>query len=81
METIFRNTENSKTNEPHKFVLNLSQNLDLRSSNKHAILQNLSISYTWKNIRQHYKTHGMISLNFLTVLIQCQMFKTILSIS
>ena len=33
METIFMNTENSKTNEPHKFVLNLSQRLDLRSSN------------------------------------------------
>ena len=26
------NTENSTTNEPHKFVLNLSQRLDLRNS-------------------------------------------------
>ena len=33
----------SKTNEPHKFVLNLSLRLDLRSSNKHVALQNLSI--------------------------------------
>ena len=33
METIFINTENSKTNEPHKFVLNSSQRLDLRNSN------------------------------------------------
>ena len=32
METKFMNTENSKTNEPHKFVLNLSQRLDLASS-------------------------------------------------
>ena len=55
METIFMNTENSKTSEPHKFVLNLSQRLDLRSSNKHVALQNLSIYYTWKNIRKHYK--------------------------
>ena len=31
METIFMNTENSKTNEPHKFVLDLSEGLDLRS--------------------------------------------------
>ena len=31
METLFMNTENSKTNEPDKFVLNLSQILDLRS--------------------------------------------------
>ena len=34
------NTENSKTNEPHKFVLNLYQRLDLRSSDKHDALQN-----------------------------------------
>ena len=32
MEIIFMNMENSKTNEPHKFILNLSQILDLRSS-------------------------------------------------
>ena len=55
METIFMNTENSKTNEPHKFVLNLSQRLDLRSSNRHVALQNLSIYYMWKNIRKQYK--------------------------
>ena len=33
METMFMNTENSKTNEPHKLLLNLSQRLDSRSSN------------------------------------------------
>ena len=48
MKTAFINTENSKTNEPHKFVLNLSQILDLKSSNEHVALQNLSIYYTWK---------------------------------
>ena len=32
METIFMNTENCKTNEAHKFILNMSQRLDLRSS-------------------------------------------------
>ena len=47
METIFINTENSKTNEPHKFILTLSKRLDLRSSSKHAALQNLRIYYTW----------------------------------
>ena len=31
METIFMNKENSKMGEPHKFILNLSQRLDLRS--------------------------------------------------
>ena len=59
METIFMNTKNSKTNEPQKFVLNLSQRLDLRSLNKHVTLQNLSIYYTWKNIRQQYKNNKL----------------------
>ena len=53
------NTENSKTNEPHKFVLNLPQRLDLRSSNKHVTLQNLSIYYTLKNIRKQYKNNKL----------------------
>ena len=55
METIFINTENSKTNEPHKFVLNLLRRLDFKNSNKHVGLQNLSLYYNWKNIRQQYK--------------------------
>ena len=40
---IFMKTDNSKTNEPHKFFLHLWQKLDLRSSNKHINPQNLSI--------------------------------------
>ena len=55
MKTVFMNTENSKMNDSHKFVLNLSQRLDLRSSNKHVALQNISIYYTWKNIRKQYR--------------------------
>ena len=34
METIFRNTENSKTNEHHKFRLTLTDKLNLKDSNK-----------------------------------------------
>ena len=49
---VFMNTENSKTNELYKFILNLSQRLDLISSNKHVALQNLSAYYTLKNIRK-----------------------------
>ena len=56
MEMTFMYTENSKTNEPQKFVLNMSQKLDIRSSNKHFPLQNLSIYYTWTNIRNSIKT-------------------------
>ena len=43
VKKIFMNRENSKTNEPHEFVLNLSQRLDLRSSDIYVALQNLSI--------------------------------------
>ena len=46
MDTIFMNTENSETNEPHKFVFKMP--FDLRSSNKHVVLQNLYIYYTLK---------------------------------
>ena len=48
METLFMNTENIKTSEPHEIVLNLSQRLDLRSSDKHVALENLSVYYQWK---------------------------------
>ena len=59
METIFINTQNSKMNEPHKFLLNLSQRLDLRSSNKHVAPKDLSIYDTWKNIRKQYKNNKL----------------------
>ena len=59
MKMVFINTENSQTNEPHKFILNLSQRLDLRSSDKHVPLQNVSIYYTWKNIRKQYKNNNL----------------------
>ena len=65
METIFMNMEISKTNEPHKFEpLNLSQRLDIRSSNRHVVVQNLCIYYTWKNIRKQYKNNKFMSLNY-----------------
>ena len=59
METIFMNTKNGKTNEPYKIASNLSQRLDLKSSNKYVALQNLSIYYTWKNIRKQYKKNKL----------------------
>ena len=40
MDTTFKNMENSKTNKPHKFVLNVSQRLDLRSPKEHFAPQN-----------------------------------------
>ena len=44
-------TKSSKISEPHKFVFNLPQILDLSNLNKHVYFQNLFIYYIWKNIR------------------------------
>ena len=51
------NTENSKTNEPHKFRLTLSNKLNLKNSNKNIPLGNLSIYYTWKNVKSAYNNN------------------------
>ena len=51
------NTENSKTNEPHKFKLDLTDKLNLKNRNKNMALANLSIYYTWKNIKSEYKNN------------------------
>ena len=55
METIFINSKNSKTDEKHRFVLNLSERMNLKNPQKHIALSNLSIYYTWKNIKKEYK--------------------------
>ena len=54
METIFMNTENSKTNEPHRFKSDLADKLNLKNPKKNVALVNLSIYYTWKNIKSEY---------------------------
>ena len=51
--------ESNETNERHKFVLNLSERLDLRSSNKYVALQKLSVYYTWKNVRKQCKNNKL----------------------
>ena len=48
METLFMNTKNTKRNESHKFILNMSQMLYFRSSNGHVTLQKLSTYYIKK---------------------------------
>ena len=45
------NTENSKTSESHRFVLDLTEKLNLKDPKKNMILANLSIYYIWKNIK------------------------------
>ena len=57
METIFMNTENSNTNESHKFRLMLADKLNLKDLNINMALANLSIYYTWKNITSAYNNN------------------------
>ena len=51
MDTIFMNSENSKASEPHILILKLTDKLDLRRAKKIIVLSNLSIYYTWKNMK------------------------------
>ena len=45
------NSENSKTSKPYVLILKLTNKLDLRMGQKFIALSNLSIYYTWKNIK------------------------------
>ena len=55
METFFMNTKNSKTNEPNRFKYDLIDKLYLKNPNKN--IGNLSIYYTWKNVKSTYNNN------------------------
>ena len=57
METFFMNTKTSKTNEPNRFKYDLIDKLDLRNPKKNMALANLSIYYTWKDVKSTYNNH------------------------
>ena len=57
METSFMNCKNSNTNEPNRFKYNLIDKLDLKNPNKNMALANLSIYYTWKNVKSIYNNN------------------------
>ena len=88
MDTIFINSENSTTPKLHVLILKLTNKLDLRIGKKIIALSNLSIYYTWKNIKTHIiiinlkylHQHGMINLNYQMDHILYQIFRIILSI-
>ena len=57
METIFTNTESSKTNEPRRFKLTLADKLNLKDSNKNMALPNSSVYSAWKNVKSAYNNN------------------------
>ena len=59
METFFMNSRNSKTNEPNRSKYDLIDKLDLKNPNKNMALANLSIYYTWKNVKSTYNNNKL----------------------
>ena len=57
MDTIFINSENSKTLENNVLALKLTNKLDLSRGQKTIALSNLSIYYTWKNVKSSYNNN------------------------
>ena len=51
------NSENSKTSEPHVLILKPTDKLDLTRRENSIALSNLSIYYTWKNIKSSYNNN------------------------
>ena len=77
METVFMNTENIKTNEPHRFRLSLADKRNLKNPNKNIALNQHTTTINLKFLLQL----GMIFLICLMVLILLWIFKIILNLS
>ena len=57
------NFENSKSSDPHRLLLNLSDKLDLSIIDEYVALTNLSIYYAWKNIKKSYKINKLKNIS------------------
>ena len=84
---MFMNTKNSRTNEPNRFRLHFTDKLNLKN-NKTIALANLSIYYTWQNVKSAYKNNkfkitaqpGMRLLIYLMVVILFPIFQITLNL-
>ena len=87
MNTIFMNSKNIKTPDSLKLLINLSEKINLKRSDKYVAPSNLSINCKWKNIKRAYKKknlnyqlqRGTKNLNYLMGSILYQKFKIILN--
>ena len=57
MDITFMNSEISKTSDAQTLSFNLSDKINLKISDKYVALSNLSIYYTWRNIKRSYKNN------------------------
>ena len=51
------NSKNSKTSDPHRLLDNLTDKIDVKRKDKYIALSNLSIYFTWKNVKKSYKNN------------------------
>ena len=58
MYTTFMNSENSKTSDPRRLLLNLSEKINLERSDKYVTLSNLSIFYICKKVKKSYENNS-----------------------
>ena len=59
MNTMFMSSKNSKTSDLYRLLLNLTDKIVLKRKDKYIALSNLSIYYTWKNIKKSYKNNRL----------------------
>ena len=59
MDTIFMNSENSRTSEYHVLVCKLTDKVDLIRGQKSVALSNHSTYYPWKNIKSSYNNNKL----------------------
>ena len=83
MSLIFMKSEKSKTFDCNRPLLNILEKINLKKSDQYAVLSNLSLYYTWKNIKKNntkltnlkYQPQGgTINLNYLLDLNLYQIF-------
>ena len=55
MNTISMSSKKSKTSDSHRLLLNRTEKINLKRSDKYVALWSFSIYYTWKNIKKSYK--------------------------
>ena len=60
MNTIFMNSQNSKTSDLYRLLLNRTDKIVLKRKDKYIALSNFSIYYTWKNIKKSYKNNRLV---------------------
>ena len=51
------NTENSNESETHRFILDVTDKLNIKNPNKNMVLANLNIYCTWRNIKSEFNNN------------------------